>query len=85
MPTHLRPGVLGAAVVVEEDVLGLQVAVDDVLRHHRPDGASCNITERGMKVEIISNFFLHMLYLHLSMHRYHDRHSLLLSFYSWQS
>ena len=29
--THLRPGILGTAVVVEEDVLGLQVAVDDVL------------------------------------------------------
>ena len=58
MPTHLRPGVLGAAVVVEEDVLGLQVAVDDVLRHHRPDGASCNITERVMDLEISLNLFV---------------------------
>ena len=43
--TNLRSWVLGAAVVVEQDVLGLQVAVDDVLRHHRPNGASCKIKE----------------------------------------
>ncbi len=37
----LRPRVSGAAVVAEQDVLGLQVAVDDVLAHHGRHGARC--------------------------------------------